>query len=134
MLCAASEIGAADDGESGILILGGPCEPGTKAASVLGIGAPVLELGITPNRGDCLSMRGVAREVSALGDETFESTLPSKNGLSAERIAIFRSHPRPWPLFRLRGHRNSRRHRGAVAVMDEGSPWGLWLKVDQQYR
>ncbi len=67
MLCSASELGVYED-PSGILILSDAPAPGTPAGEVLGISEPVLEIGITPNRGDCLSMRGIAREVIALFD------------------------------------------------------------------
>ncbi|MEE8311882.1 MAG: phenylalanine--tRNA ligase subunit beta [Candidatus Binatia bacterium] len=65
MLCSAAELGVADD-HSGILILDETVEPGTAAAALFGLDQPVLEIGITPNRGDCLSVRGLAREVAAV--------------------------------------------------------------------
>jgi len=65
MLCSAAELGIADD-HSGILILGQDVEPGTAAAALLGLDQAVLEIGITPNRGDCLSVRGLAREIAAV--------------------------------------------------------------------
>ena len=64
MLCAAGEIGVSAEGD-GILILAADVAPGASAATVLGIDDTVLELSVTPNRGDCLSMRGVAREAAA---------------------------------------------------------------------
>ncbi len=64
MLCSASEIGLGDD-HSGIMILGDGVEAGADAAPLLGLADAVLEIGITPNRGDCLSIRGLAREVAA---------------------------------------------------------------------
>ena len=64
MLCSASEIGLGDD-HSGIMILGDGVEAGAAAAPLLGLADAVLEIGITPNRGDCLSIRGLAREVAA---------------------------------------------------------------------
>jgi phenylalanyl-tRNA synthetase beta chain len=65
MLCSAAELGLAD-GVEGILILEEGIAPGTPAAPLLGLDDVILELGITPNRGDCLSMIGLAREVAAL--------------------------------------------------------------------
>jgi len=65
MLCAASELEMAGD-EAGILILGDDVKPGDSAAALLGLDEAVIEIGITPNRGDCLSIRGVAREVAAV--------------------------------------------------------------------
>ncbi|HYC55288.1 MAG TPA: phenylalanine--tRNA ligase subunit beta [Candidatus Binatia bacterium] len=65
MLCSASELGLPQD-RDGILILESALKPGEAAAPLLGLEDAVLEVAITPNRGDCLSMRGIAREVSAL--------------------------------------------------------------------
>lgn len=65
MLCSAGELGL-PDGVDGILLLEAGLVPGTAAAPLLGLDDIVMELGITPNRGDCLSMLGLAREVAAL--------------------------------------------------------------------
>ena len=40
-------------------------EPGDSLASLIDINDTILEVGITPNRGDCLSHLGLAREVAA---------------------------------------------------------------------
>jgi phenylalanyl-tRNA synthetase beta chain len=59
------EIGISDD-HSGVMQLGDGAEPGTALSAVLGTADTVLEVAITPNRGDCLSILGIAREVAAL--------------------------------------------------------------------
>jgi phenylalanyl-tRNA synthetase beta chain len=41
-------------------------EEGTDIKKLLGLGEPIVELDITPNRGDLLSVKGLAREISAL--------------------------------------------------------------------
>jgi phenylalanyl-tRNA synthetase beta chain len=51
---------------SGILVLADPVEPGTPLADVLPLGEEVLEIEMTRNRPDCLSVYGIAREVAAL--------------------------------------------------------------------
>ncbi|MEW5920604.1 MAG: phenylalanine--tRNA ligase subunit beta [Bacillota bacterium] len=69
MLCSAGEMGlkiTREEEEDGILILEHDSKPGEKLVDFLFINEPVLELELTPNRGDCLSMLGVAREVAAL--------------------------------------------------------------------
>ncbi len=53
---------------SGIMVLDDALTPGTLLAEVLPIATDVLELEITPNRPDCLSVYGVAREVHAACD------------------------------------------------------------------
>lgn len=65
MLCAEDELGLSDD-HSGILILPPDTIPGTPLSKVLGPPETVLVIEVTPNRPDCLSMIGIAREISAL--------------------------------------------------------------------
>lgn len=64
MLCAEDELGLGDD-HSGILVLDAAARVGSPVSSVLGLDETVLELEITPNRPDCMSMLGVAREAGA---------------------------------------------------------------------
>lgn len=66
MLCSAAEIGVGDDA-SGLLVLAADAALGTPVAEALGLADTVFELSITPNRGDCLSVLGIAREIVALG-------------------------------------------------------------------
>ena len=65
MLCSASELGL-EETSSGIIELPDKSQPGTLASTALQLGDNIIDLELTPNRGDCLSMRGVAREVAAL--------------------------------------------------------------------
>src|SRR5205085_5141120 len=63
MLCSARELGLSED-HSGLLELEG--ELGADARAALGLDEHVFTLKLTPNRADCLSILGVAREVAAL--------------------------------------------------------------------
>ncbi len=65
MICSERELGLGDT-HQGILVLATDAAPGTPLADALGLGDRVLELGITPNRGDAASLLGLAREVRAL--------------------------------------------------------------------
>ncbi|MBI2941560.1 MAG: phenylalanine--tRNA ligase subunit beta [Chloroflexi bacterium] len=65
MVCSARELGLGEDHE-GILILDPEARPGVPLRDELG--DVVFDLEVTPNRSDCLSMLGVAREVAALTD------------------------------------------------------------------
>jgi len=65
MLCSARELGLAEESQ-GLLILDSSLAPGADLRAALGLDAPVFEIKMTPNRGDCLSILGVARELSAL--------------------------------------------------------------------
>jgi phenylalanyl-tRNA synthetase beta chain len=69
MLCSPAELGISED-DSGILVLPEDAPVGEDAARVMGLDDTVIELELTPNRPDCMSMIGVAREVAAvLGTE-----------------------------------------------------------------
>lgn len=64
MICSARELGLGDD-HAGIIVLstlGIDAPVGTDARELLGLGDEVLEINVTPDRGYCFSMRGVARE------------------------------------------------------------------------
>jgi phenylalanyl-tRNA synthetase beta chain len=65
MLCSAKELGLADDA-SGLLLLDLDLEPGTDLRKALDLDDPLLTLKLTPNRADCLSLLGIAREVAAI--------------------------------------------------------------------
>jgi phenylalanyl-tRNA synthetase beta chain len=63
MICSVRELGIGDD-HAGILVLGTDVpSPGTPAGPVAGLDDVVIELAVTPDRGYCLSMRGIAREM-----------------------------------------------------------------------
>ncbi|KUK83056.1 MAG: Phenylalanine--tRNA ligase beta subunit, partial [Microgenomates bacterium 39_6] len=67
MLCSAGELGLEiAEEEEGIMLLDIKCSPGEKLTDLLPFNEPVLEVDLTPNRGDCLGMLGIAREVAAI--------------------------------------------------------------------
>jgi phenylalanyl-tRNA synthetase beta chain len=77
MICSLSELGLGDD-HDGILVLhpadvpGGELPaPGEDARDVLGLPEAVLDIAVTPDRGYCFSVRGVAREVAAAFGQEF---------------------------------------------------------------
>lgn len=65
MLCSEEELGIGDDA-TGIMLLPSDLSLGADLADVLNLGDTVLDIGVTPNRSDCLSMVGVAREIAAI--------------------------------------------------------------------
>lgn len=88
MICSARELGIGED-HSGIIVLDRwlpehghdsvlPA-PGTNALPLLGLGEDVLEINITPDRGYCFSMRGVAREYSHSTGATFTDPADGTN-------------------------------------------------------
>ncbi len=69
MLCSEKELGLADD-SAGIMVLHPDLPLGTPLFDALGMKDVIFEIGLTPNRSDCLSVLGIAREVAAkLGKE-----------------------------------------------------------------
>ncbi|WP_058045199.1 phenylalanine--tRNA ligase subunit beta [Streptomyces roseifaciens] len=64
MICSGEELGMGDDGTHGIIVLPQEYEPGTDAIELLELVDEVLDIAVTPDRGYCLSMRGIAREAA----------------------------------------------------------------------
>src|SRR5947207_3253451 len=65
MLCSAVELGLSDDA-SGLAVLEPDLKPGMDLRAALDLDDALLTLKLTPNRADCLSLVGVAREVAAI--------------------------------------------------------------------
>ncbi|MFE1548384.1 phenylalanine--tRNA ligase subunit beta [Streptomyces sp. NPDC058718] len=64
MICSGDELGMGDDGTHGIIVLPPEYEIGIDATVLLELYDEVLDIAVTPDRGYCLSMRGVARETA----------------------------------------------------------------------
>lgn len=82
MMCSGQELGIDPktmpaDQAVGIMILPPGTQLGKDAKEVLGLNDTILELDLTPNRGDCLSIIGVAREVAVLLERPFRPPAPS---------------------------------------------------------
>ncbi len=76
MLCSLEELGLAETSE-GIIELP-EAAIGAKVADVLGLNDPVIDVAVTPNRADCLGVRGIARDLAAAGIGTLKP-LPEIN-------------------------------------------------------
>ncbi|WP_024952301.1 MULTISPECIES: phenylalanine--tRNA ligase subunit beta [Cobetia] len=66
MICGASELGLEDDASDGIMVLPADAPIGRDAREWLKLDDNAIEVDLTPNRGDCLSVKGLAREVGVL--------------------------------------------------------------------
>ncbi|MEO1037340.1 MAG: phenylalanine--tRNA ligase subunit beta [Pseudomonadota bacterium] len=71
MLCSAAELGLGDD-HDGIIDLPTDAPVGTPATTYLNLPDAVIDIDITPNRGDCFSVLGVAREVAAFSGQRLQ--------------------------------------------------------------
>ena len=67
MLCAQAELGISDE-NTGLMELPADAPVGTDLREYLGLDDVAIEIGLTPNRADCLSICGIARDVAVLND------------------------------------------------------------------
>jgi len=88
MLCSSRELQLGDD-HSGIIDLPADAVTGQSAAEALGLGDAVIEIKVTPNRGDCLGVHGIARDLAAAGLGTLKP-------VKADRIAGSYASPIKW--------------------------------------
>ncbi len=75
MLCSAKELGLPDDGVDGLHVLPADAPVGANIRDYLDLDDTLFTLKITPNRADCLSIKGIAREVAALTGCGFAPTV-----------------------------------------------------------
>ena len=75
MLCAESEL-ALSEASEGLMELASEAEAGADLRQWLQLDDQSLDVDLTPNRSDCLSIRGVARDLGALTEEPFEDLVP----------------------------------------------------------
>jgi phenylalanyl-tRNA synthetase beta chain len=77
MLCSARELGMAEEAD-GLLLLAADAPVGEDIRTYLGLNDKIFTLKLTPNRSDCLSLMGIAREVAALtGSELHLPVVPA---------------------------------------------------------
>ncbi|HJY75421.1 MAG TPA: phenylalanine--tRNA ligase subunit beta [Burkholderiales bacterium] len=118
MLASARELGLSSD-HSGLLELPKDAKPGADVRTVLGLDERVMTLKLTPNRADCLSILGVAREVSALTGVRLEAP-------KIERIPAKTSAKHP---VRISAPEGCGRFAGRVIRnVNAGAPTPQWMK------
>jgi phenylalanyl-tRNA synthetase beta chain len=105
MICSESELELGAD-SSGIMVLDDDCSVGSSITEALGLEEYVLDIGVTPNRPDCLSVLGLARETAALFD--LPLGMPSVELMEdrsincAEQVKILIDDPSGCPLYQAR--------------------------------
>lgn len=103
MLCSERELMMSDE-HDGIIDLPEDAPVGMSIVEYLGLDDPVIEIAITPDRGDCLGVRGIARDLAAAGLGTLKpldtsavaGTFASPIGLSLDKLA---ATPDACPMF-----------------------------------
>ncbi len=101
MLCSTAEMGLEDE-SAGIMILPEDLPLGKPVIDLLGLQDTILEFEITPNRGDCLSVIGVARELAAIYKRDFtlpEIRLQETESKSSDLASITVSDPDLCPRY-----------------------------------
>lgn len=66
MMCSTDELLLADDGIDGIMELSNSLTPGQDLATALDLNDVIFDVSLTPNRADCFSVRGIARDLAAI--------------------------------------------------------------------
>ncbi len=117
MLCSAVEIGLGDESD-GIIALPDDAPVGTNLADYLGLPDAVIDVDLTPNRGDCFCMLGIARDVSAVtGAELMEVEVVAAPETSDAEQAIETPVPAGCPSFAGR----------VVRGIDPAAETPLWM-------
>lgn len=92
MLCGATEIGLPDDGVDGLHVLPQTAPIGTDIREYLNLDDSVIEVDLTPNRADCFSVVGVARDIAAMGKvefrQPFEEQQVTKSGACPVTVEV----------------------------------------------
>ncbi|EHL96552.1 phenylalanine--tRNA ligase, beta subunit [Acetobacteraceae bacterium AT-5844] len=95
MMCSSRELGLGDD-HDGIINLPEDAPVGVSYAAWAGLDDPIIEISVTPNRGDALSVRGVARDLAAAGLGTLRPFAP-------EPVKAVYPSPLKWAVEDLEG-------------------------------
>ncbi len=104
MLCSETELGLGNDA-SGIWLLPAETPIGLPIREALGIEDVIIEIGVTPNRGDCLSIVGVAREVAAICKKSLrypDASLPESGPSVASLASVAIEDPVGCPRYAAR--------------------------------
>lgn len=99
MLCSAVEIGMADSAD-GLLILPEDAEVGLSIRQYFDLDDACIDVDLTPNRSDCFSLRGIAREVAVLNNgQVTEPTITAVPAASDEQFAVIVDAPEQCPRY-----------------------------------
>lgn len=117
MLCSAGELGLAGEHADGLLELDAG-EPGQPLAPLLHLPDHVIDVNLTPNRADCFSVRGMARDLAALHGTSLDGPVPAAIAPSlADRHPVEVLAPDACPRFAGR----------VVLGLDPAAPTPLWM-------
>lgn len=118
MICSSAELGLTDS-SSGIMVLPADAKVGTDFRAYLGLDDMSIDVDLTPDRGDCLGLAGIAREVGVIYRTSL--TPPMMDPVPAQHDEIFPVQidaPQGCPRYTCRVIRN----------IDPGAKTPLWMK------
>jgi len=99
MLCSEKELGLADEAD-GLMELAADAPVGADIRDYLDLNDQIIEVDLTPNRADCLSVEGIAREVALLNELPFNiEPVPSVAIAHEEIITVTVSAPEACPRY-----------------------------------
>ena len=103
MICSERELGLTED-HTGIMVLDGPLTPGQRLIDALNLETEVLDIGVTPNRADCLSVLGLARDTAVAFNLPVNMPYTILDDIEAveDRIDIEIPEPEYCPLYMAR--------------------------------
>ncbi|MHC1713707.1 MAG: phenylalanine--tRNA ligase subunit beta [Solidesulfovibrio sp.] len=105
MICSESELGLAEERSGGIMVLPETCRVGQALPEALGLDTCVLDVSITPNRADCLSVLGLARETAmafGLPLTLPQMAYPESGPDAGTQVAIEIEDPEQCPVYRAK--------------------------------
>ncbi|MFG3451675.1 phenylalanine--tRNA ligase subunit beta [Stutzerimonas stutzeri] len=117
MLCSETELQIGTD-DSGLMELASDAPVGSDLRAYLGLDDASIEIGLTPNRGDCLSIAGLAREVGAIYGETVAS---------ADIVSVAASHDEVRAVDVLAPQACPRYIGRVIRNVDLSRPTPLWM-------
>lgn len=118
MLCGQTELAAGDD-DTGLWELACDAPVGCDLREYLHLNDRILELDLTPNRADCLSLRGIAREVGVLTQAAVKPWLQNPQSNKSSRVhSIAVKAPQACPSYMTR----------VIENIDIGVPSPQWLR------
>ena len=117
MLCSAVELGLGEESD-GIIALPADAPVGSSLGAYLNLPDAVFDIDLTPNRGDCFSVLGIARDVAALtGAELRDASVSAVTATIEDTLPVELLEPAGCPVFAGR----------VIRGIDPGARSPLWL-------
>lgn len=118
MLCSAKELGF-EDGQTGLMALPQEAPVGANLREYLQLDDVSIEVDLTPNRADCLSVQGIAREVALLNGIDLTTPAITANPVASDAtLPVVVEAPQACPRYLGR----------LIRGMDNRAPTPMWMR------